>query len=511
MDYRLMKSIIFKRWHIVAMLLLVIVFIIGAYWIRQNVNKQSDILSRSIIHGSTVGYQKFLNSYFSNYDQTLKQVGYVFGRQLIVEKEKQAILNSMLNLDSSIVAVGVLEHSRLLKVQSECLVQPLPDMLDLLQQAKKGKTSRVYMEQYLFVSQSEVLADSCVIGIFIDLHRLHKQFICDNIYTSMYQVVINQHGRCIYHPEIKNIGKPYALPDDLFNNEQYDISQMDALHVAQSEYLQLPVFKEYSLMDFRNEAWLVINISPGFEVKDMVADQERNLFLLFLLFLTMLLIIIVFSIVNWKSEFLLRASTEQEHLNLLLKHEKQKSETISIKLELLRSGLNSHFMFNSLATAKALLRTNANAARDMLTDLSQLYRYQLSIEGEQMVTLQEELDFTLKYVDVINLRSNSSIDIKLANLNEYLEYKVLPVSLQLLVENCIKHNIASEAWPLTVLVKVHNGRISVVNELRPKEAIGESSGKGLKNLNTRYKLITQQECSFNSNNGHFIATMPLIN
>jgi LytS/YehU family sensor histidine kinase len=264
-------------------------------------------------------------------------------------------------------------------------------------------------------------------------------------------------------------------------------------------------------MNFRNDTWFVLNVSPGFEVKDMVAEQERNMFLLFFLFLAMLLLIIVFSIINWKREFLLRANAEQEHLNLQLKHEKQKSETISIKLELLRSGLNSHFMFNSLGTVKALMRKNADAARDMLKDLSQLYRYQLTIEGEQMVTLQDELNFTQKYVDVINLRSNSSIVMNISGLNDYLDYKVLPVSLQLLVENCIKHNIASETQPLSIDIDLKEGRIIVENELRPKETIGEASGKGLKNLNARYKLLAEQECTFTIKNGRFIATMPLIN
>jgi LytS/YehU family sensor histidine kinase len=196
---------------------------------------------------------------------------------------------------------------------------------------------------------------------------------------------------------------------------------------------------------------------------------------------------------------------------LQLKHEKQKSDTISIKLELLRSGLNSHFMFNSLGTVKALLNKNADAARAMLSDLSKLYRYQLTIEGEQMVTLQEELNFTQKYVDVINLRSNSSIVMNIHNLDESMNYKVLPVSLQLLVENCIKHNIASESQPLTVDISIKEGQVIVENELRPKETIGEASGKGLKNLNARYKLIAQRECTFMVKDGRFIATMPLIN
>jgi sensor histidine kinase YesM len=348
-------------------------------------------------------------------------------------------------------------------------------------------------------------------GLLIDLYRLHDKFIRDNIYTSVYQVVINQFQQCIYHPDIEKVGKYYPLPDNLFNNGRYNYEQFDKLHLAQSDYLQLPVFIEYSSMPFREDEWIMLSVSPGFEVKDMIVEQERNMILLFLLFFSTLLGILMFGILHWKREFLLRSSAEQENLNLLLKHEKQKSETISFKLELLRSGLNSHFMFNSLGTVKALLNKDDAIARKMLTNLSQLYRYQLRTEGEQMVTLREELDFTQTYVDVINLRMSSSIRLKINNLPDYLDGKVLPVSLQLLVENCIKHNIATEKDPLVITIMVNEGRIFVINELRPKVAIVETNGKGLYNLNTRYALITQQECAFKKENGQFIASIPVIN
>jgi len=511
-EFKHLKSILFNRWNMVGLVLLMAIFSLGTYWIRQKVHHQSDMASQSVIHGSTKGYQKFLNHYFDSYSRALEQLDYVWDTQNSGIIEKRGRLNAILKADSTIVAVGVLDHSQLWEMQVDSLTIPLPDMGDLLPPSKQARQNTcIIKERYLLVSGPMPNKPQCWRGILIDLHRLHEQFIWDDIYTSVYQVVINQQQQCIYHPEIELVGKPYPLPDYLFVDGQVNFKQFDSLHIAQSEYLQLPVFKEYSRMSFRGEEWIVLNVSPGFEVKDMIAEQERNMILLFLLFLTTLLVILVFGIVHWKREFLLRASTEQEHLNLLLKHEKQKSETISIKLELLRSGLNSHFMFNSLGTVKALLSQEDEIARGMLSDLSQLYRYQLRIEGEHMVTLQEELTFTQTYVAVINLRMNSSIQMEITNLPDYLDDKVLPISLQLLVENCIKHNIASETHPLVITIRVQEGRLIVENELRPKVTIVETSGKGLKNLNTRYALITQQECTFKQEKGRFIATMPLIN
>lgn len=507
-----MKSILFNRWNMVALVLLVAIFFLGTYWIRQKMHHQSNIVSQSLIHGSTKGYQKFLNHYFDSYSRVLEQLDHVWYTENRGITEIQTKLTALVKMDSTIVAVGILDHSQLWEIQVDSLTIPLPDMGDLLQPNKQASQNTcVLKERYLFVGGPMPNKPQCRRGVLIDLKRLHEQFIRDNIYTSVYQVIINQQQQCIYHPEIELVGKPYPLPDYLFVDGDSNLKLFDSLHVAQSAYLQLPVFKEYSPMLFRGEEWVVLSVSPGFELKDMVAEQERNMILLFLLFLATLLGILIFGIVHWKREFLLRASTEQEHLNLLLKHEKQKSETISIKLELLRSGLNSHFMFNSLGTVKALLSKDDQIARGMLTDLSQLYRYQLRIEGEHMVTLQEELTFTQTYVAVINLRMNSSIQMEITNLPDYLDDKVLPISLQLLVENCIKHNIASETHPLVITIRVKDGRIIVENELRPKVTIVETSGKGLKNLNTRYALITQQECTFKQEKGRFIATMPLIN
>ncbi len=513
MDFKLMYRILFNKRNIVALVILVVVFSLGTYGIRQQMHQQYNHDSQSLIHASTKGYQKFLNYYYKSYDRVLETLDYEWNGADNIDTGLRGNMETILEMDSTIVAVGAMLHNQLWEIHEDSLEVPLPDMRSLLQpEDRDGRQSIVLKERYLFVGGDYVRNDSQYArGIIIDLYRLHEKFIRDNIYTSVYQVVINQFQQCIYHPEIEKVGKHYPLPDYLFNNETYNYEQFDTLHLAQSDYLQMPVYIEYSSMPFRGNEWIVLSVSPGFEVKDMIVKQERTMVLLFLFFLSTLLGILMFGILHWKREFLLRSSAEQENLNLLLKHEKQKSETISVKLELLRSGLNSHFMFNSLGTVKALLSKDDEIARKMLSNLSHLYRYQLRTEGEQMVTLRDELGFTQTYVDVINLRMNSSIRLEINNLSDYFESKVLPVSLQLLVENCIKHNIATEKDPLVITIKVTEGRIFVINELRPKVALVETNGKGLNNLNIRYTLITQKECTFKKENGQFIASIPVLN
>ncbi len=506
-----MYKILFNKRNIIAFVLLVLVFSLGTYWIRSKMHHQYETLSQSVIHGSTSGYQKFLNHYFSGYQRLLNELEQTMPDSLVSASNTKRYLHTLLQTDSTIVAIGICNSFGICIVQNDSVTIQDSIAEKMQFQFHSKLSSRVINQQYLFLGDSINQKTPYQIGIVVDLYRLHEKFIWDNIYTSVYQVVIDQNGDCIYHPEINQVGKSYQLPDYLFKGDNgYNYEQFNKLHTAQSTYLQLPVYKEYSRMPFLGNEWVIVSVSPGFEVKDMIADQERNTIMMFVLFLGTLLGILMFGIWHWKREFLLRSSAEQENLNLMLKNEKQKSETFSIKLELLRSGLNSHFMFNSLGTVKALLSKDDAIARKMLSNLSHLYRYQLRIEGEPMVTLSDELHFTQTYVDVINLRMNSSIQLHIDIPTQYYQWKVLPVSLQLLVENCIKHNVATESNPLLIRLEVKDERIYVINELRPKVAIVETNGKGLQNLNTRYMLITQKECSFTKENGQFIACIPII-
>lgn len=505
-----MYKILFNKRNVITMVLLLIVFSFGTYWIRNKMHHQYQLVSQSLIHGTTKGYQKFLNSYFDTYNQVFDQIDHEINSEENVENNL-AILNTLLKMDSSIVAIGVLDDTGLLEVHRDNMEVTLPDLGALLtKKADNNQNTYIVEERYLLLRKFSDLNKEYARGVLVDLHQLHRKFIKDDVYTSVYQVLINSYQQCVYHPDIDKVGKDYPLPDYLLSQGGYDHSQFDTLRLDQSDYLQMNVYKEYQSMIFHGEEWVVINVSPGFEIKDMIADQERNMFFLFVLFLSTLLGILMYGILRWKREFLLRSSAEQENLNLLLKNEKQKSETISIKLELLRSGLNSHFMFNSLSTVQALLSGRDEAARNMLKKLSHLYRYQLRTEGEAMVPLSDELKFTQTYVDVINIRMNSSIRVEMDGLDKFLDSRVLPVSLQLLVENCLKHNIASESNPLIIKMIVKDERIVVINELRPKVALVESNGKGLMNLNTRYMLICKRECTFKKENGEFIASIPLI-
>lgn len=506
-----MKHFFFHRWNVVALVLLVAVFSAGTFLIRHQMLLRADRVSHSLVHGSTKGYHKFLMRYFERFDLVMKQLDYSLNNHDYRLERARNDLNLLMKIDSAIVAVVVVNHDQIWSSIASYSSVAEQDLYELIKADQPNNAfTKVYLQRYLYMGGATADCAQCRYGILIDLHQMHRQFIAGDIYTSIYQVILNQHQQCIYHPDITFVGKDYPLPQNFYLNGRFNAKLLDSLHEAQSDYLQLPVFAEYSKLIIRGEEWLVLSMSPGFELKDLMADQQRVLMLLFFFFLIILIGILFFGLLRWKREFVLRAGYEKQTLHLQLKNEMQKSEMMSIKLELLRSGLNSHFMFNSLGTVKALLSRHDEKARDMLTDLSQLYRYQLKIEGEPMVSLAEELRFTQIYVDVINVRMSGAFVLEINNLDNYLECKVLPVSLQLLVENCIKHNIATDRNPLVISIRVIDNQIVVENQLRPKVTIVESSGKGLQNLTARYLILTNQTCTFRKENGRYIASIPII-
>ena len=363
-----MKQLILQRWNVVALVFLIAVFSVGTFCIRQKMVLKADKMSRSLVHGSTKGYQKFLNRYFEQYSLILNRLDYVWHLNNKNPNELVKSLHALMLTDSAIVSV-VVEDGQLLETHADSLsISPIDFHLLLQPDSMNREFTKVFRERYLFMGGSMSNHSNCYRGIVIDLYHLHKQFIDSDVYTSIYQVILNQRQQCIYHPDIAMVGKQYPLSGNVLVDGHFNNRLFDSLHTIQSDYLQLPVFAEYNPLMVMGEQWIVLSVSPGFELKDMMAGQERSLLLLFFLFLLLLVGIMIFSLLRWKREFLLRASYEQKNLNLQLKQLKQDSETISIKLELLRSGLNSHFMFNSLGTVKALLSKQDQKAREMLSD-----------------------------------------------------------------------------------------------------------------------------------------------
>lgn len=171
-----------------------------------------------------------------------------------------------------------------------------------------------------------------------------------------------------------------------------------------------------------------------------------------------------------------------------LKQEKIKSELVAIKNQ-----VNPHFLFNSLNTLNSVIRNNPENATNFVDKLSFMYRYILQSSERDLVTLAEELEFLNSYAYLIEIRYGGRFKLE-NNLTLDTGVTKIPVlSLQLLVENAVKHNEISENNPLTVKIYNDSEYIIVENSIKPRSNFEESTGNGLLNLSKRYKILKSKD------------------
>ena len=184
-------------------------------------------------------------------------------------------------------------------------------------------------------------------------------------------------------------------------------------------------------------------------------------------------------------------------------------ELSQIRFEVLKSQINPHFMFNSLNVLSGLIQVDVDKAQLFIDEFSQIYRYVLETIEQPVVTLSQELEFMRSYLFLQQIRYGEALTHSVNIPTERLPMLLPPLSLQVVLENAIKHNIVNEAKPLKIEIFCEGAFLIVRNNLQPKIS-GKSTGVGLKNFVKRYGLISKLEPTFTMMNDCFVAQLPLI-
>ncbi|WP_026450151.1 histidine kinase [Aequorivita capsosiphonis] len=184
--------------------------------------------------------------------------------------------------------------------------------------------------------------------------------------------------------------------------------------------------------------------------------------------------------------------------------------TASAKFDALKNQLDPHFLFNSLNVLTSLIEENPEAATRFTTSLSKVYRYVLEQKNKELVTLEEELKFAKLYMSLLEVRFEDSIVFTLPSQLENPQAKVVPLSLQLLLENAVKHNQVMPSKKLYITISEENGNLVVTNNIQPKQVLKESTGFGLRNIRDRYALLTKREVIIKENENEFSITIPIL-
>jgi sensor histidine kinase YesM len=198
----------------------------------------------------------------------------------------------------------------------------------------------------------------------------------------------------------------------------------------------------------------------------------------------------------------LRRSVEEKEL--------LKRESLNAQLDALRTQINPHFLFNNLNTLTAIIPEDPDTAVKFVQQLSKVYRHILEVKDESSIPLSEELAVLTSYAFLLQTRFGQNLRIRVEIDDDLLSQKVVPLSLQLLLENCIKHNVVSEDHPLTIHVYAKNGRLVVSNNLQLKKHVSESVGIGLENIRKRSGLLTDKVVEVVAGPEKFIVSIPLI-
>lgn len=179
-----------------------------------------------------------------------------------------------------------------------------------------------------------------------------------------------------------------------------------------------------------------------------------------------------------------------------------------LQLQTLRNQVNPHFLFNSLNTLTSLIEKDQQLAINFVKQLSDMFRYMLEQETRQTVGIQEELKFLESYTYLQQMRFGDNLRIHITIADNH--QNIVPLSLQLLVENALKHNEVSEEKPFEINIFAEEEYIVVQNPLQPKMLDVPSKGIGLKNLIARYKFLTDKEVLVLSDETDFIVKLPKL-
>ncbi len=194
----------------------------------------------------------------------------------------------------------------------------------------------------------------------------------------------------------------------------------------------------------------------------------------------------------------------------IIRAERHAREKAQIRYEQLRQLVDPHFLFNTLSSLDSLIRSDPELASRFVMHLSRIYRYILQNKEREIVDLETELRFFEEYRALQNIRYGPAIDIDVKLPGSVPDRGIVMLTLQMLVDNAVKHNEVHEAHPLRVEIVITEDHLTVSNGKRPRGLLGFSSGQGLAQLRSLYALHSERPMEILDTGQHFSVQIPLL-
>lgn len=187
-------------------------------------------------------------------------------------------------------------------------------------------------------------------------------------------------------------------------------------------------------------------------------------------------------------------------------------KTAQAQVQLIKSQINPHFLFNNLNVLSGMVIKNNPEANHFIEEFSKVYRYILSNQDKELVELKSELEFITPYLFLLQKRFDEGLVISINIPEHYKTWHVVPAALQMLIENAIKHNIVSRNKPLHIDIHANGSQTLVVkNNLQPRQMVEPSTKIGLQNIKKRYELISGRDIDIKKTTTEFEVSLPLLN
>ncbi len=245
--------------------------------------------------------------------------------------------------------------------------------------------------------------------------------------------------------------------------------------------------------------FVTLVIILGHSIDQFLNDPSATSYYIFGLVITLIVSLIFHAI------FFYKALTEKK-----VTEQQIVAKTETAKFESLKSQIDPHFLFNSLNVLTSLISENPEQAEKFTTKLSKVYRYVLEQKSKDLIELDEELQFAKTYMELLKMRFENAVTFEIPEKSSSSELKIIPLSLQLLLENTIKHNVVSEENPLTVKIEEKEGYLVVTNNFNPKTVLEKGTKVGLQNIVDRYHLLTLKKVEIIKTSGIFSVKLPLL-
>lgn len=335
-----------------------------------------------------------------------------------------------------------------------------------------------------------------VFGFDVALSDLHAYFAARPMVRS-YFYILDKTGVVIAHPDERLLGQKIVDRDGAVRLQSVIFENKEVVFTCLSEYLSVPVERAYYPLQIAGDKWIVAVNVPQLDQQEEMGGFYRYTLLVVVFTVVVFSALLIFSQYKWRKEYGLRLKAEKQALELNMRQ--------------LKNQLNPHFLFNSLNSLSVLVGSDAGLAKEFVLKLSKVYRYLLEKRNESLATVGEEMEFAHQYYFLQKIRFGEQLIVDINENPEEAAYYIPVLSLQMLIENAIKHNEVTRQHPLVIRIYTSGGRVVVKNNYQPRtdEEI-DSMGVGFESLREIYSFYSKDKFECRIEGGDFVCELPLI-